>query len=62
MRFKYDKVIIVVRGSIRWTLGTLETPQTIETYAGDRIDLPRGMLPAAEVGPEGVICLEGHIV
>ena len=58
----YDKVIIVVRGSITWMLGAPETPQTIETCAGDRIDLPRGTLHAAEVGPEGVICLEGHIV
>ena len=58
----YDKVIIVVRGSITWMLGVPETPQTIETCAGDRIDLPRGTLHAAEAGPEGVICLEGHIV
>jgi len=58
----YDKVIIVVRGSITWMLGAPETPQTIETCAGDRIDLPRGTLHAAEVGPVGVICLEGHIV
>ena len=58
----YDKVIVVVRGSITWTLGALETNQTVETYAGDRINLPRGTIHAAEVGPEGVICLEGHIV
>jgi hypothetical protein len=60
MRFKYDEVIIVVRGSITWALGAPETPHTIETHAGDRIDLPRGRLHAAEVGPEGVACLEGH--
>jgi quercetin dioxygenase-like cupin family protein len=58
----YDKVIVVARGSITWTLGAPETPQTIETCAGARIDLPRGTLHAAEVGPEGVICLAGHIV
>ena len=58
----YDKVIIVVRGSITWMLGAPETPQTIATCAGDRIALPRGTLHAAEVGPVGVICLAGHIV
>jgi quercetin dioxygenase-like cupin family protein len=58
----YDKVIVVVQGSITWTLGAPETSQIIETHAGDRIDLPRGTIHAAEVGPEGVICLEGHIV
>jgi quercetin dioxygenase-like cupin family protein len=56
----YDKVIVVVRGSITWALP--ETNQTIETRAGDRIELPRGMWHAAKVGPEGVMCLEGHIV
>jgi len=56
----YDKVIIVVRGSIVWTLP--QTEEMIETHAGDRIDLPRGTWHAAEVGPHGVMCLEGHIV
>jgi quercetin dioxygenase-like cupin family protein len=56
----YDKVIIVVRGSITWTLP--QTEETIETHAGDRIDLPRGMWHAAKVGSQGVTCLEGHIV
>lgn len=56
----YDKVIVVVRGSITWNLP--ETNQTIETHAGDRIELPRGTVHAAQVGPQGVTCLEGHIV
>ncbi|HTP07713.1 MAG TPA: cupin domain-containing protein [Anaerolineae bacterium] len=56
----YDKVIIVMQGSITWVLP--ETNQTFETHAGDRIDLPRGTWHAAEVGPQGVMCLEGHIV
>jgi mannose-6-phosphate isomerase-like protein (cupin superfamily) len=56
---EYDKVIVVVRGSITWVLP--ETQQTFETHAGDRIELPRGTWHAAEVGPEGVMCLEGHI-
>ncbi|HSD82247.1 MAG TPA: cupin domain-containing protein [Anaerolineae bacterium] len=56
----YDKVIVVVRGSITWVLPG--TNETIETQAGDRIELPRGTWHAAEVGPQGVTCLEGHIV
>ena len=56
----YDKVIVVVRGSITWVLP--ETNQAIMTHAGDRIELPRGTWHAAEVGTEGVTCLEGHIV
>jgi quercetin dioxygenase-like cupin family protein len=56
----YDKVIVVVRGSITWSL--LETYKTFETHAGDRIELPRDTWHAAEVGPEGVTCLEGHVV
>jgi len=27
---------------------------------GDRIDLPAGIVHNATVGPEGVVCLEGH--
>ena len=56
----YDKVIVVVRGSITWALP--ETNQTFETRVGDRIELPHGTWHAAKVGPEGVMCLEGHIV
>ncbi len=57
---EYDKVIVVMHGSITWWLP--ETNETIETRAGDRVELPRGTWHAAEVGPEGVVCLEGHIV
>jgi hypothetical protein len=56
----YDKVIIVVRGSIEWMLP--QTEETFETRAGDRIDLPRGTWHAAQVGPQGVTCLEGQIM
>ena len=54
----YDKVICVVRGSITWVLP--QTNQEIEPRAGDRLDLPRGIVHAARVGPQGVICLEAH--
>lgn len=54
----YDKVLLVVSGSITWLLPA--THETIETRAGDRIDLPRGTIHAAVVGPDGVTCLEGQ--
>lgn len=54
----YDKVVYVVRGSIRWVL--TETGQEIEAHAGDRLELPRGTRHAAYVGPDGVTCLEAH--
>ena len=54
----YDKVLFVVRGSITWWLP--DTHETIETRAGDRIDLPRSTVHAAQVGPDGVTCLEGQ--
>ena len=54
----YDKVLFVVQGSITWLLPA--THETIETRAGDRIDLPRGTIHAAIVGPDGVTCLEGQ--
>jgi quercetin dioxygenase-like cupin family protein len=53
----YDKVIVVERGSIRFGLadGT-----AIEMTAGDRLDLPAGTVHDAQVGPDGVTCLEAH--
>jgi len=54
----YDKVLLVVSGSITWLLPA--THEAIETRAGDRIDLPRGTIHAAVVGPDGVTCLEGQ--
>lgn len=54
----YDKVIYVVSGSITWILP--ETNHRLLTRAGDRLDLPRGVVHAAKVGAEGVMCLEAH--
>lgn len=56
--YSYDKVIYVVSGSITWILP--EMNQEIETHAGDRLNLPRGVVHAARVGPHGVTCLEAH--
>jgi len=55
----YHKVLYVVRGSITWSLP--ELGQEVETFPGDRIDLPRGTLHSARVGPGGVTCLEAHL-
>ncbi len=54
----YDKVIYVVRGSI--TFGLPELGQSLTLKAGDRLDLPAGVVHNATVGAEGVVCLEGH--
>jgi len=54
----YAKVIYVVRGSI--TFGLPQTGQQLTLRAGDRLDLPAGVVHNAVVGAEGVACLEAH--
>jgi quercetin dioxygenase-like cupin family protein len=54
----YHKVIYIVSGSI--TFGLPELGDSITLAAGDRLDLPAGVLHDATVGPDGVVCLEGH--
>ena len=54
----YDKIIYVIQGSI--TFGLPELGQSLTLNAGDRLDLPAGVVHNAHVGAEGVICLEGH--
>jgi quercetin dioxygenase-like cupin family protein len=54
----YNKVIVVVRGSI--TFGLAQKGEELELFAGDRLDLPRQMQHSAVVGPHGVTCLEAH--
>ena len=55
----YDKVIAVERGSIRF--GLPATAVSIDLEAGDRLDLPAGILHDATVGPLGVTCAETHL-
>jgi uncharacterized protein YjlB len=55
----YDKVLVAVDGSITFQLVELGTAIELET--GDRLHLPAGTVHAAEVGPSGVRCLEGHL-
>ena len=54
----YDKVIYVLSGSI--TFGLPDLGQKLTLNAGDRLDLPAGIAHNAIVGPQGVVCLEGH--
>lgn len=54
----YAKVIYVVRGSI--TFGLPQTGQQLTLRAGDRLDLPAGVVHDAVVGANGVTCLEAH--
>jgi uncharacterized protein YjlB len=55
----YDKIIYVLRGSITFGLPH-QLGQQITLKAGDRLDLPAGVLHDAVVGPQGVVCLEAH--
>ena len=54
----YHKIIYVVSGSITMGFPIEGEPTTL--YAGDRLDLPSGVLHNAAVGPHGVVCLEAH--
>lgn len=54
----YGKVIYVVQGSI--TFGLPELGKSLTLKAGDRLDLPAGVVHDAHIGSEGVMCLEGH--
>jgi mannose-6-phosphate isomerase-like protein (cupin superfamily) len=58
-KHNYHKVIYVVRGSITFGLPLLK--KKVELKAGDRLDLPPGVVHDAQVGSDGVVCLEGHI-
>lgn len=55
----YDKVLVAVQGSITFRLTAQD--ETYGLAAGDRLDLPAGTIHAADVGPLGVRCLEGHL-
>jgi mannose-6-phosphate isomerase-like protein (cupin superfamily) len=57
-RHQYNKVIYVVSGSI--TFGLPEQDDSVDLQAGDRLDLPAGVMHDAVVGPTGVVCLEAH--
>lgn len=54
----YAKVIYVVQGSI--TFGLPDLGKQLTLNAGDRLDLPAGIVHDAHVGSQGVVCLEAH--
>jgi quercetin dioxygenase-like cupin family protein len=54
----YDKVIVVERGSIRFGLPL--RGDAIHLEVGDRLELPAHTVHDAEVGDDGVTCLEAH--
>ena len=54
----YDKIIVVVAGSIRF--GLPGSNESIDLGVGDRLDLPAGTAHDALVGGDGVTCLEAH--
>ncbi len=54
----YAKVLVVVQGSITFTLP--ETGETFTLRSGDRLELPAGVAHGALVGAQGVACLEAH--
>ena len=58
-RHSFHKVIYCVEGSITFTLPELDNRSFLMT-PGDRLDLPTGVLHAALVGEQGVVCLEAH--
>lgn len=58
----YQKVLYCVRGSIRFVLpdqvGAAGSMQAIDLAPGDCMILPPGVRHSAQVGSEGVVCLE----
>jgi quercetin dioxygenase-like cupin family protein len=58
-RHAYDKVLVAAAGAITFHLP--ELGRDVLLAAGDRLDLPAGTLHGADVGPEGVTCLEAHL-
>ena len=59
----YDKVLVVASGSIRFGLPNEPRAgdRAVDLEVGDRLDLPAGRRHDADVGPDGVTCLEAHL-
>ena len=55
----YEKVLYCVRGSIRFVLPDRpDSISAVDLAPGDCMVLPAGVRHSAEVGPQGVLCLE----
>ena len=59
-RHDYDKVLVAESGSIVFHLPA--TGASVELRAGDRLEPPAGAIHGADVGTEGVRCLEAHLL
>ncbi len=57
-KHNYNKVIYVVRGSITFGLPIIKGQVTL--HVGDRLEIPAGTVHDAQVGADGVVCLEGR--
>ena len=57
-RHPYDKVLVADAGSITFHLPELGSDVLLRH--GDRLHLPAGTLHGADVGADGVTCLEAH--
>jgi quercetin dioxygenase-like cupin family protein len=58
----YDKVIVVEAGSIRYGVPDGADAGPFDLARGDRLELPAGTNHEATVGPNGVTCLEAHLL
>ena len=58
-RHAYDKILLATRGSVTFRLPEVEV--SFELHTGDRLDLPAGTVHGADVGRDGVTCLEAHL-
>jgi len=54
----YEKVLYCVDGSITFVL--VDERRSLELKPGDRMELPRGTVHSAIVGPHGCTCIEGR--
>jgi uncharacterized protein YjlB len=55
----YEKVLYCVRGTIRFTLhGQSNATEDLDLAPGDCMVLPAGIRHSAQVGSQGVTCLE----
>ena len=55
---KYEKVIMIVAGSITFGFPIEGEPTTL--FPGDRLNLPPGVMHNAVAGKNGVVCLEAQ--
>lgn len=58
-RHAYDKILVATEGAITFHLS--ELGRDVLLLAADRLHLPAGTLHSADVGADGVTCLEGHV-